>query len=523
MTSDAHSAGPWYREVTRYQWLVLLIASLGWIFDIFEGQIFVTSMNEAMPSLLEHSADQGTVSFYNNLALGAFLVGGAFGGVLFGMVSDRIGRTRTMIVTILMYSLFTCLTAFCQAPWQMVVLRFLVAMGIGGEWAVASAMIAEVFPHVARARSLGVFHATSVFGSYLAIAAGAFIVGNKHLQTEAYPDLNWRLGFLVGVLPALLTIWIRLRLREPERWVQARTAAREGLAQRTGRISELFSGPLLRNALVGVSLATIGLATFWGVRIYGKDLMRATLERPYAAMLPVSLRNGDKPAEAVLNGDLDAMLRLFPEDLSEAEKWRRLEAVGDRLGGTTARSAQSAGTSARRDRLTEAFRAKFETIKRREMLGHFLVITGGLPGLLAFAPLSERVGRRLAFLLFHLGGFLVSVFLFGVVQNPDVQLLWVALPVFGCFTVGMHAGYAVYFPELFPTRLRGTGGGFCFNVGRLVAAPTLILSGWMQRGSAEGGLGFSLEEAATLLSFLFLLGGVVLLFAPETKGRDLPE
>ena len=92
------------------------------------------------------------------------------------------------------------------------------------------------------------------------------------------------------------------------------------------------------------------------------------------------------------------------------------------------------------------------------------------------------------------------------------------LPVFGFWTLGMHAGYAIYFPELYPTRLRGTGGGFCFNVGRILAAPILLISGWMQKD-----WGFSLESAALLLSLLYLLAVVILIFAPETKGRELPE
>ena len=101
MMSQSDSRQPWYHGITRYQWTVLLIASLGWVFDVFEGQIFVTSMNEAMPSLLPAEASDGTAKYYNNIALGAFLLGGAVGGIIFGMLSDRIGRTRTMIFTIL--------------------------------------------------------------------------------------------------------------------------------------------------------------------------------------------------------------------------------------------------------------------------------------------------------------------------------------------------------------------------------------------------------------------------------------
>ncbi|NOY00479.1 MAG: MFS transporter, partial [Verrucomicrobia bacterium] len=162
---------PWYDGITRYQWLVLTVACLGWIFDVFEGQVFVASMQDAMPDLLGTSPDDPRVSGWNNWAFGSFMLGGAVGGIFFGMMSDRVGRTKTMMITILFYSAFTCVTAFAQQPWHMVVLRFFVAMGVGGEWAVASAMVAEVMPKRARAITSSIFHASSVFGTLLAVAA----------------------------------------------------------------------------------------------------------------------------------------------------------------------------------------------------------------------------------------------------------------------------------------------------------------------------------------------------------------
>ena len=100
----------WYEGISSYQWTVLLIASLGWVFDVFEGQIFVASMRDAMPSLLGAKPDDASVISWNNIAFGFFLFGGAVGGVLFGVLSDKIGRSKTMILTILFYSLFTCAT-----------------------------------------------------------------------------------------------------------------------------------------------------------------------------------------------------------------------------------------------------------------------------------------------------------------------------------------------------------------------------------------------------------------------------
>ncbi|MFZ5829706.1 MAG: MFS transporter, partial [Planctomycetota bacterium] len=216
----------WYEGITRYQWTVLVIASLGWSFDVFEGALYVATRTAAWGELL------GTTNTANwdMGALAAFLVGGALGGVFFGSLSDRIGRVRTLIFTILMYSLFTCLTAFSQTAWQLLVLRFLVATGVGGNWAVASAMVAEVFPKHARAWSLSIFHASSLMGVLLAVAVGTFLGTN--------PAFGWRWCYGVGLLPALLCVWVFKSLREPEQWLQAKELAREGRSRQTGRIAD---------------------------------------------------------------------------------------------------------------------------------------------------------------------------------------------------------------------------------------------------------------------------------------------
>jgi MFS family permease len=452
--------GPWYRGVTRYQWLVLVVASLGWVFDVFEGQIFVASMSEAMPSLLAGTPEEvkAQTAFFNNVAFAAFLAGGALGGVLFGALADRFGRTRTMAWTILVYSAFTCLSSLSQTWWQLVLFRFLVALGVGGEWAVASALVAEVFPRHARAWSQSIFHASSVLGTYLAIAAGAWVINNPrlglslHLLGHNVQLTGWRLGFALGLLPALLIVWVRLGLREPERWVRAQSS--DGAR---GRIADLFAGSALRHTLVGVALAAVGLATFWGTHIYGKDALKQAHEARLVA----------REAPGATAAQRDAVLKAHARDIKD---W--------------------------------------------EMLGMFLATTGGGVGLVAFGPLSERLGRRGAFLVYQVGGLGAVLVLFLVLDS--VTALCLFLPVFGFLTLGMHAGYAVYFPELFPTRLRGAGGGFCFNVGRLVAAPILFLGGWMQKD-----WGFSLATTASLLGLLFVPGILALLAAPETRGQDL--
>ncbi len=452
-------SGPkWYESVTPYMWLVLAISSLGWVFDTFEGQIFVASMKEAMPALLPEGTQAGVVDLYNNIAMAALLVGGALGGIGFGMISDRIGRTTTMILTILVYSLFTCVTAFSQTWWQIVIFRFLVALGTGGEWAVASAMVAEVFPQQARARSLGIFHASSVMGTCLAALAGWLIVGNPALGKNA-----WRWAFVIGAAPALLTLAIRWKLREPEQWVQARQQSKSDSTRRAGRLADLFTPALRRNTLVGLFLATIGLATFWGVHVYGQGLLRAVVERSYLA------------------------------------------------------EAAAAGNTASAKEILSAVSG---SVKSWEMLGMFLVTIGGGLGGLSFGPISERLGRRATFLLFQAGGLISALIVFQGMSHASARAICWALPVFGYLTLGQHAGFAIYFPELFPTRLRGTGSGFCFNGARILAASVLILRGWMR---SEQGLGLSLESTVSILSLLFLIGILALVAAPETRGRALPE
>ena len=165
----------WYADLTRYQWLVLVIASAGWIFDTFEGQLFNITRGDMLKELLGTSAAADRVKSSGDVLLAVFLLGGTLGGIGFGTLADRFGRRPVMALTILCYSIFSGLTYFATDLWQVGALRFLVALGVGGEWAVAAALVAEVFPTHARAHASGIFHATSVLGTWLAAIAGLMV------------------------------------------------------------------------------------------------------------------------------------------------------------------------------------------------------------------------------------------------------------------------------------------------------------------------------------------------------------
>jgi MFS family permease len=410
--------------------MVLVIASAGWVFDVYEGQIFNITRNQMLAETL---GSQGAdVKKYGDMFLGIFLLGGTVGGLAAGSLADRHGRRPVMMLTILMYSVFSGLTYFATELWQVAGLRFLVALGVGGEWAVAASLVAEVFPARARAQASGIFHATSVIGTWMAALVGMAV------------GAQWRYAYLVGILPALLIVWVRASVREPERWQEKKSQADVSPdAPQLGRFGDLLrTRPWGGHALLGMALAAVGLGTFWAVTVAGQDL----------------------------------------------------------AGEFLMRSGQSSEVAAQR--------AKFA-------YGIVQTAGGGL-GLLAFGPLAARFGRRPTFIAFHLLALaIVPVTCFA--PQTYTQLLCV-LPVFGFLTLGMHAGYAVYFPELFPTHLRATGTSFCFNGGRVVAVPVLFFSGWLKAQE-----GVDLRVAVCSLALLFLLGVILVMFLPETRGTELPE
>ncbi len=428
---EKQSALSWYQGISRYQWLVLILASAGWVFDVYESQIFNTTRLELLNEMVQGPSGAektARVNFLGDLFLGIFLAGGMVGGLIFGALGDRWGRKPTMILTILMYSIFSGLTYFAENLWQVGILRFLVSMGIGGEWAIGAALVSEVFPTRSRSQAGAIFHASSTFGTWLA-GAVAMMIGS-----------GWRNGYLVGVLPALLILWIRSSLEEPEGWVRQKKSLP---GKNSGSLSELLSERQWRSrAIAGLLLAAVGLATFWGVTVAGQDLAR--------------------------NFALEA--------------------------GKTQQEAQAD--------------AKFAYTLAQT--------TGGGIGLILYGPFCQWAGRRRAFALAHI--FAIIIVPITCLVPQSYQELLIFLPFYGALTMWMHAGYAIYFPELFPTRLRALGTSFCFNGGRIVAAIMLPISG---RIKAMQGL--SLPWALTLLASTYLLGLLVLHFLPETKNQPLPE
>jgi MFS family permease len=373
------------------------------------------------------------------------MIGWATGGIIFGMMSDRWGRVKTMIVTLLVYSGFTGLSGMAQTPFQFVMYRFLVGLGVGGMFGAATTLVAESVPSSIRSIALG---------SLQALSAGGNIIGSlmsTRIQPGA-PDFlwglsGWRVIFFVGILPALLVVPIVLVLREPERWKEAKRKAREagGGTKHLGSVSDLFRhATWRRNTLVGVGLGLAGMAGLWGIGFFS------------------------------------------PELISTALKGAPQEVVDTVRGYGTA----------------------------LQDIGSFL-------GMMVFTFVATFVGRRWAFFGSFILCLVVTVFVFNNLRSGS-DAYWM-LPMMGFAQLSVFGGYSIYFPELFPTRLRGTGVGFCYNTVRYLAAPFPALLMIANQALVDREVAEPFRWAATIMSSIFLLGLVALIWAPETKGKPLPE
>jgi len=271
---------PWWRQLSSYHWFVILVSALGWLFDCLDQQLFNIARAPAMQELLRSGMNPKEFGGY---ATSVFLIGWATGGLTFGVLGDRIGRARTMMLTILIYSICTGLSALSQGFWDFAFYRFITGLGVGGEFAVGVALVAETVPAVARPHALGLLQALSAIGNLCAALISIFL---GHLEESGVGGKlaglsTWRWMFIVGALPALLVFFIQRKLKEPEVWV--RMKASTGISVRAGSYRALFESPKWRkNTIIGLLLACAGVIGLWGIGFFSIDLQRSVLEKTSA-------------------------------------------------------------------------------------------------------------------------------------------------------------------------------------------------------------------------------------------------
>lgn len=465
------------RDLNRYQWFVFAVAAVAWMADCMDQQLFNLARRSSVADLVggdpAAQATKDAVETWSTVSTAVFLVGWATGGLTFGVFGDRLGRVRTLTYTILLYSVFTGLSALSQTPWDYCLYRFLTGLGVGGVFAAAVALLAETMPGNARPFTLGLMQAFSAVGNCTA-ALLFILLGLLELNGHLDPlkqavGLNaWRTLFLIGIVPAVLVVFIQRRLEEPASWVAAKAAADAGTGKKLGSYRDLFGGGwVTRHAVLGMILSFVGVVGLWGIGFFSIDLQQKIFPPVYAK-------------EAADRG------------LTGADAKRYVDGQRIVWAGVTSLALN----------------------------------VGAFFGMTAFSWLAQRVGRRPAFAVtFVAAGGSVALLFMGL--SDRVNLVWMSM-LMGFCLLALFGGYAIYLPELFPTRLRATGTSFCYNVGRFIAATGPLALGVLTTEVFAGAKTAEAPElpsryAGVAMCSVFLLGLAVLPFLPETKDKPLPE
>jgi MFS family permease len=439
-------------DMDRAQWTVLLAAWLGWGFDCFDALLFSFVAPNCIPTLLglpvaakaadaaQRAMVQDTVALYNGMFTSLLLLGWAAGGILFGRVADRLGRTRTLLFTMALYSLGTAACALAPNLWVLAACRLVASLGIGGEWAAGAAMVAEVVPEKRRIEAGALLYTAAPLGLMLATFVDHAIAGELLVDS---PETSWRWVFLCGLAPTVVALVVRVFVKEPERWASAAAKAPPP------SISELFTPAWRARTLGGLGLALVALLTWWSCQAFIPTLAK----------------------------------------------------------GLATQEAQARGMA---PHAANALRASWTSLASN------CFNVGGLVGTLLTVPIAKRFGRRPMFAVYLALSGLAFLAAFGLPLTP-VQRLWAFLPV-GLAIFGVFGSFTYYLPELYPTRLRGTGSGFCYNAGRVIAAAGPFVVGSIAKGGPD-----AIVHALFLVGFVPLAGAALTPFVTETRGQHLAD
>ncbi|HEY2881394.1 MAG TPA: MFS transporter [Pirellulales bacterium] len=413
-------------DLSPTQWKSGLAAWLGWLFDGLDMHLYTVVATPFVALLLSNQfgrtvdRHEAIVGQYSSWIQAAFLVGWASGGTIFGLIGDRLGRSRALMLTIFTYALFTGLSFMATRWWHLLLFRYLAALGIGGEWAVGASLLSETWPPRWRPWIAAVLQT--------GVNIGTLLAGLSCLILLSWIGLENRFVFLVGILPALLVLWIRHAVPEPAEWHIARQTA----VQAAPKFVELFHRPLRRTSVLVILVCASALSGHWAFMFWYQQQLR---------------------------------------NLPEVAKWSEPD--------------------------------------QNWLIGLALVwvMVLSITGNFLAGWLARMFGYRRAIVTLC-AAYFCSMF-FAYLEPRDHRAMWWWLIGPG-ISQGVFALFTMYIPPLFPTLLRTTGAGFCYNIGRLAAAFATVYFGMF-------GVGGDYQRTLFYSGFLFLPAAGFALLLPESR------
>ncbi|HWR40216.1 MAG TPA: MFS transporter [Patescibacteria group bacterium] len=415
VTDNVSSTGPWYKEINRKQWIALGAGMSGWGLDAFDVMLYAF----ALTTILKEWALTTTAA---GMLQSVTLFSSAIGGLMFGVIADKIGRKKSLMLTVLIFSICSGLSGLAQNVVQLALARALLGIGMGGEWGTGALLISESWPAKHRGKAIGLMQGGWAIGYILAAIVAGIIL----------PVYGWRVLFVVGILPALFTVWIRKYVEEPVIWVKSREVARQ--TNQENSMIQIFRPDLIRYTLIISLVSSFVMFAYWGLFSWLPGFLSTPVDK----------------------------------------------------GGAGLSLVRSSGF----------------------MVGTMI---GAFFGYVSFGFIADKIGRRPTF-----SGFLiisaVVVYIYGQTRDPQM-LMWMG-PLVGFFGSGYFSGFGAFISEMFPTRARGAGVGFTYNVGRTMSAMAPTVVGYF---ATTYGLGGSLMITAGF----FFLGAISIFLLPETMNKEL--
>jgi MFS family permease len=240
---------PWYRTIRREQWHALAAAKLGWMLDAMDFMLYAMAVGQLK---IYFGFDDATAGMLGTVTLAA----SALGGLIFGVVADRYGRTRALMATILIFSFASLGAATSMTILQLLAWRAILGIGMGGEWASGAVLVSETWPPAHRNKAISIMQSGWAIGYILAALVAALILGSPSLGDDA-----WRWLFVVGVLPAFLALWVRRNVQEPEAW-RTKSASTQ---PRPNAFKVIFGPALINRTLLVVVLTSCVQFAYWGI------------------------------------------------------------------------------------------------------------------------------------------------------------------------------------------------------------------------------------------------------------------